>query len=134
MGEFKMKKDKKEKKTLGQTVLELRTKYGWTQDELAWRSGINRTHIGRIERDETVPTIPTIGRLEAALGLPKLTLVGLNQGKLNIVKEKPKQSAAEEAIGKAFRGLEHELVMNMSEEELKYVSNAVNAFTGLIKK
>ena len=83
-----MKKDKKEKKTLGQTVLELRTKYGWTQDELAWRSGINRTHIGRIERDETVPTIPTIGRLEDALGLPKLTLVGLNQGKLNIVKLK----------------------------------------------
>ena len=114
-----MKKDKKEKKTLGQTVLELRTKYGWTQDELAWRSGINRTHIGR---------------LEDALGLPKLTLVGLNQGKLNIVKEKPKQSAAEEEIEKAFRGLEHELVMNMSEEELKYVSNAVNAFTGLIKK
>lgn len=103
-----MKKDKKEKKTLGQTVLELRTKYGWTQDELAWRSGINRTHIGRIERDETVPTIPTIGRLEDALGLPKLTLVGLNQGKLNIVKEKPKQSAAEEEIEKAFRGLEHE--------------------------
>ena len=121
-------------KTLGSTVQEYRQRYGWTQDELAWRSGINRTHIGRIERDETVPTIPTIGRLEAALGLPKLTLVGLNQGKLNIVKEKSKQSTAEEEMGKAFRGLEHELVMNMSEEELKYVSNAVNAFTGLIKK
>ena len=107
----------------------------WNSEQsMDGHSGINRTHIGRIERDETVPTIPTIGRLEDALGLPKLTLVGLNQGKLNIVKEKPKQSAAEEEIEKAFRGLEHELVMNMSEEELKYVSNAVNAFTGLIKK
>ena len=42
-------------KTFGKTIQEYRLRNGWTQDELSWRTGINRTHIGRIERDECVP-------------------------------------------------------------------------------
>lgn len=34
----------------------------------------------------------------------------------------------------AFRDLEQQLIMNMTETELKYVSSAINAFTDLIKK
>ena len=36
-------------KTLGGTVQEYRQKYGWTQDELAWRMSMTRVQIGRIE-------------------------------------------------------------------------------------
>lgn len=57
-------------KTFGKTIQEYRLRNGWTQDELSWRTGINRTHIGRIERDECVPTVSTIERLEDAFRLP----------------------------------------------------------------
>lgn len=120
-----------QKKTFGQLVQEYRLKNGWTQGELAWRSDINRTHLGRIERDECVPTITTIERLEDAFGLPRMSLVGLKQ------KEPAEETVVDKAeteVGQAFRGLERELVMNMSEEELKHVSSALNAFTELIKK
>lgn len=122
---------KNQKKTFGQTVQECRTRRGWTQGELAWRSDINRTHLGRIERDECIPTITTIERLEEALGLPHLSLVELKHSE--VVQEKGDESTETE-VSKAFRDLEHELVMNMSEEDLKSVSSALNAFTELIKK
>ena len=41
---------------------------------------------------------------------------------------------AEEKVGRAFRDLERELLLNMNDNELESVSNAVNAFTDLIKK
>lgn len=34
----------------------------------------------------------------------------------------------------AFRDLEQQLIMNMTETDLKHVSSAINAFTDLIKK
>ena len=47
-------------KTLGRAVQEYRQKYGWTQDELAWRMSMTRVQIGRIERDECIPTVATV--------------------------------------------------------------------------
>ena len=118
-------------KTFGKTVQEYRLRNGWTQDELSWRTGINRTHIGRIERDECVPTVSTIERLEDAFRLPRLTLLELKQ---KAVAKVPVRSETEVEVGMAFRDLEQQLIMNMTESELKHVSNAINAFTELIKK
>lgn len=118
-------------KTFGKTIQEYRLRNGWTQDELSWRTGINRTHIGRIERDECVPTVSTIERLEDVFRLPRLTLLELKQkavAKISI------SSETEAEVGMAFRDLEQQLIMNMTETELKYVSSAINAFTDLIKK
>lgn len=66
-------------KNFGRTIQEYRLRNGWTQDELSWRTGINRTHIGRIERDACVPTVSTIERVEDAFRLPRLTLLELKQ-------------------------------------------------------
>lgn len=48
---------------LGATVRRLRTERGWTQDVLSDRSGLNRAHIGEIERGETNVTLQTLKTL-----------------------------------------------------------------------
>lgn len=53
--------------TAGQFVASRRRQYGWSQEELSWRSGMSRTQIGRIERDESVPSLKSIEMLESAL-------------------------------------------------------------------
>lgn len=49
--------------------------------ELARRSGVSRTHIGQIERGESVPTIEIVQQLAQGLGLTIETLLGLNEKK-----------------------------------------------------
>jgi transcriptional regulator with XRE-family HTH domain len=46
---------------------------GLTQEELAARAGLNRNHIGMIEREENSPTVDTLEKLAAVLKIePKL--------------------------------------------------------------
>ena len=68
---------------------------------------------------------------EDAFRLPRLTLLELKQ---KAVAKVPVRSETEVEVGMAFRDLEQQLIMNMTESELKHVSNAINAFTDLIKK
>lgn len=55
--------------TVGQLIAIKRRGLKWSQEELAWQSGVSRTQIGRIERDEADPTVDTIEALESALGI-----------------------------------------------------------------
>jgi XRE family transcriptional regulator, regulator of sulfur utilization len=45
---------------IGATVRGLRLKRGWSQDVFADRSGLNRAHVGEIERGESNVTIQTL--------------------------------------------------------------------------
>ena len=56
--------------TLGQTISRLREQRGWTQGQLAVRTGIAATHISRIEHDvhETI-NARNLGKLAVALGV-----------------------------------------------------------------
>ena len=58
---------RKIKLTVGQVITIRRRQLGLSQEELAWRSGISRTQMGRIERDESEPSVSTIENMEAAL-------------------------------------------------------------------
>lgn len=60
-----------------------------------------------------------------------ITLLELKQ---KAVAKVPVRSETEVEVGMAFRDLEQQLVMNMTESELKHVRSAINAFTDLIKK
>lgn len=44
-----------------------RTKLGWSQDELAHRSGLNRVYMGEVERGEKAVSIDSIVKIASAL-------------------------------------------------------------------
>jgi transcriptional regulator with XRE-family HTH domain len=47
-------------KQIGARVRALRRQKGWSQDVFADRSGLNRAHVGEIERGESNVTIQTL--------------------------------------------------------------------------
>ena len=49
-------------------VRRLRKAKGWSQEDLAEKSGLHRTYIGAIERAEQNITVETLARVAAALG------------------------------------------------------------------
>jgi DNA-binding XRE family transcriptional regulator len=50
-------------------LAEIRRGKGWTQEQLAGESGVNRVTIARYETGKTVPKIDTLQRLAVALGV-----------------------------------------------------------------
>jgi transcriptional regulator with XRE-family HTH domain len=56
-------------------VRHLRDKRGWSQEELAEKSGLHRTYISGIERGVRNPTLSIIDRLAKALGVPASELL-----------------------------------------------------------
>jgi transcriptional regulator with XRE-family HTH domain len=54
---------------VGQRVRQLRTASGFTQAQLAERAGMATQAVSRIERGERSPTLETVDRLAAALGV-----------------------------------------------------------------
>ncbi len=62
-------------KTLGRQLRRLREQTGKSQDTLANDSGLHRTYIGAVERGERNPTIITLSRYAAGLGLTVADLV-----------------------------------------------------------
>jgi XRE family transcriptional regulator, regulator of sulfur utilization len=55
---------------LGRTILRLRKAYNMSLSELAEQSGVAKSIISQIERNETNPTLATIWRLSQALDVP----------------------------------------------------------------
>ena len=54
----------------GTKVKKLREAKGWTQEELARRTGLHRTYIGSIERCERNVSLINIEKLTKALSVP----------------------------------------------------------------
>ncbi len=56
---------------IGKKIKDLRTKYRYTQKELAAKveDGIDYTYIGRIERDLVLPSLKTLEKLSKALNV-----------------------------------------------------------------
>jgi transcriptional regulator with XRE-family HTH domain len=52
---------------LGKRLSEVRTKKSITQEDLAFKSGLNRAYIGYIERGERKPTVYTLAKIAKAL-------------------------------------------------------------------
>jgi DNA-binding XRE family transcriptional regulator len=55
---------------LGQRLRALRLAAGLTQAELARRTGIHRPNIARVEAGRHTPSLETLARLAAAIGVP----------------------------------------------------------------
>lgn len=59
---------------LGIAVRQLREKQGWSQHELAERSGLNRSYVGEIERGKAVASVVTAHKLAYALSVSIMDL------------------------------------------------------------
>ena len=55
------------RKQVGLNVQRIRRKRGWSQEELAFESGLHRTYISGIERGARNPTVLVLGKLAEAL-------------------------------------------------------------------
>lgn len=62
-------------KRFGRQLRKHRERTGKSQDRLANESGLHRTYIGAVERGERNPTIVTLARYAAGLGLTVAELV-----------------------------------------------------------
>lgn len=58
------------------TIAGLREKQGWSQTDLAARSGVSRVMIGKYERGEAVPSVEAAKRIADAFGVSLDYLVG----------------------------------------------------------
>lgn len=56
-------------KAFGNRLRELRQEQCLTQEELAYRAGLNRTYVGDIERGEKNITLGSMDKLAKALGI-----------------------------------------------------------------
>lgn len=52
---------------LGIAVRQLREQHGWSQEQLAALSGLNRSYVGEVERGRVIASIVTVQKLAAAL-------------------------------------------------------------------
>ena len=63
------------RKQVGLNVQKIRRERGWSQEELAFESGLHRTYISGIERGVRNPTILVLEKIAAALGVPSAKLL-----------------------------------------------------------
>jgi transcriptional regulator with XRE-family HTH domain len=56
------------RRRVGQNVQRLRLAKGWSQEELADRSGLHRTYVSGVERGVRNPTVTVLEKLASALG------------------------------------------------------------------
>jgi XRE family transcriptional regulator, regulator of sulfur utilization len=63
----------------GQAVRAAREERGFTQEKLAEVADLNRSYLGEIERGQVAPSLTTVEKLAAALGLPPSTLLARSE-------------------------------------------------------
>lgn len=61
----------------GNAVRTVRLKHGLAQEELANQAGIERAHVGRIERGQHVPTLGVVLKLAQAMGVSGAALLAV---------------------------------------------------------
>ena len=66
----------------GAAVRALRTEQGLAQEALAHRAGIERSHMGKIERGEHIPSLPLIFKIAAALECGAADLMAATEAQL----------------------------------------------------
>lgn len=103
-------------KQLGQRIRELRNERHMSQEELSFKAGISPAHLGQIERALKNPTIDTVSKIAAALGVPVSTL--FTEDSVSV----PLQNTTVEKINAQL--------LSMNEDEQKDVLRIIRIFRG----
>jgi transcriptional regulator with XRE-family HTH domain len=61
--------------SFGIAVRQSREARGWSQEDLAERSDLNRSYVGEVERGRAIASLATVEKLAGALGISASTLV-----------------------------------------------------------
>ncbi|HCF2132185.1 TPA: helix-turn-helix transcriptional regulator [Pseudomonas aeruginosa] len=69
-------------KAFGAAVRALRSERGIAQESLANLAGIERSHMGKVERGEHMPTLAIIFKIAGALGCSTATLMAATEAQL----------------------------------------------------
>jgi XRE family transcriptional regulator, regulator of sulfur utilization len=82
-------------KAFGLSVKARRTEQGVAQEALAHMAGVERSHMGKIERGEHIPTLPLIFKIAEALGCTVTALVSAMEGRLSSSSDDMKKDVAD---------------------------------------
>lgn len=63
------------RRQVGRNLKRIRKERGWSQEELAFESGLHRTYISGIERGARNPTVLILARIAETLGVRVSELV-----------------------------------------------------------
>lgn len=102
---------------LGKRIRELRGEQGISQEELSFKAGISAAHLGQVERAVKKPTVETIGKLAAALGVPVTALFS-------------SEYTPEAAHGNSTLAKINAQLSSMSEVEQKDILKVIRIFRG----
>jgi transcriptional regulator with XRE-family HTH domain len=64
-------------KILGRNLRRIREELGASQEEIAFRAGMNRAYLSDVERGERNPTVRVVGKLARALAVEPAELFRL---------------------------------------------------------
>lgn len=68
----------------GRAVRAVRLEQGLSQEDLAAQAGIERSHMGKIERGEHMPTLALLLRISTALGISSADLMASTERNLRL--------------------------------------------------
>lgn len=84
---------------LGAAIRHRRYELGLSQEELAWRAGLNRTYVTDVERGARNLSLATIEKLADALGSPMSVLLhGVDKARGRVLGEGPGELAPQEIL------------------------------------
>lgn len=70
-------------RAFGKAVRATRVEQGVAQEELVALAGIERSHMGKIERGEHMPTLALILKISTALGITAADLMAITEHNIN---------------------------------------------------
>lgn len=83
------------RRLVGANVRRLRRDKNWSQEELAFQSGLHRTYVSGVERGARNPTVLILKELADALGVPPAQLLyPLPAVELGTTARRPKKGRA----------------------------------------
>ena len=101
----------------GKRIRALRSEQGVSQEELSFKAAISGAHLGQIERAVKKPTVETVGKLAAALGVPVTALFSA-------------EFTPEVENGSATLAKINAQLSSMSEDEQKDILRVIRIFKG----
>jgi len=69
-------------RAFGATVRAVRTEQGIAQETLAHKAGVERSHMGKVERGEHIPSLPLIFKIAGTLGCSVASLLADMESRL----------------------------------------------------